>query len=72
MAAQLPVDKAAIKAARSALAALMEAEPLIALAEKAGFNVAEERARLEHYKGLTTQFLAVYEPEVNKLRPVDM
>jgi hypothetical protein len=68
MAATLPVDKNAMKAVRSALAVLMETEPLIAMAEEAGFDVAEERARLEHYKGLSTSILAVYEPLLNKIK----
>jgi len=68
---QLPLDKNAMKAVRSALAVIMETEPLIDLAEKAGFNAAEERARLDHYKGLATQILAVYEPIINKLKPTD-
>lgn len=66
--AQLPLDKNAMKAVRSALATVIQTEPLIELAEKAGFNAAEERARLEHYKGLATQILAVYEPLVLKIR----
>lgn len=68
---QLPIDKNAMKSVRQALALLVETEPLIALAEKAGFNVAEERARLEHYKGLSTQILAVYEPLLNPLKHSD-
>ena len=67
MAMPLPLDKAAMKAVRSALSSIADTEPLLKLAEEAGFNVAEERARLEHYKGLATQILAVYEPIILKL-----
>ena len=66
---QLPIDKATLKAVRSALATLLEIEPAIEAATKAGFNTAEEMARKEHYKGLATQILAVYEPMVNRLNP---
>ena len=71
MTTTLPLDRNAMKAVRSALALLLETEPMVKLAEQAGFNAAEERARLEHYKGLATQILAVYEPIVHKLNPID-
>lgn len=72
MAQQLPIDKAAMTAVRSALSLMVENEHLLKLAEEAGFNVAEERARFEHYKGLATQILATYEPIIFKLQKSEM
>jgi len=66
-----PLDRATLNQVRSALATLDEVKPAIEAAMEAGFDCHEQKARHEHYQGLATQILAVYEPYHHKLKPTD-
>lgn len=66
-----PIDKSTLTAIRKALSVLDEVAPLLDLAEQAGLDVADERARHSHYTEIASKLIATYEPILNKVKRVD-
>jgi hypothetical protein len=67
---QCPIDKTTLNAIRKGIATLQEAERQIILAESAGIDVIEEKARCLHLQEVANKIVAAYDPILRGLGKV--